>query len=127
VGADDGFKQEFEAAPRGRRGEVVTRHALAGHPSAVAAAKMSFEYLGGWLGAMAISHQAQRIDLSPGILSVPAMRQFCLEETGFLASFVDQGRPMFKDFVRGCTVRVCLRNPEHEGAIERAAELLRAI
>ena len=125
VGVGDNFKREFDEAPPGRRGEVVTRYALDGHPSAVAAAKMSFEYLGAWLGAMAISHQAQRIDLSPGILSDPAMRQFMLKETGFLASFEDQGRPLYKDFARMCMVRVCLRNPEHEGAVEQAAELLR--
>jgi glucokinase len=126
VGPGDDFRREFEASPRGRRGEVVTRFALLGHPSARAAAKMAFEYLGGWLGAMAISHQVRRIDVSPGILSDPAMRQFCLEETGFLASFQEQGRPMFQKFAADCTVRVCLRNPEHEGAVERAAELLRA-
>lgn len=126
VAHGDDFKREFDEAPAGRRAEVVTRYALKGHPTAAAAAKMAFEYLGGWLGAMAISHQALRIDLSPGILSDPAMRQFCLEETGFLASFEDQGRKLFRDFAHMCTLQVCLRNPEHEGAVERAAELLRA-
>jgi glucokinase len=127
VGPKDAFRRDFEGAPRGRQGEVVTAHALKGHPSAVAASKMAFEYLGGWLGAMAISHEAMRIDLSPGILSDPNMRAFVQEETGFLASFEDQGRPMFRDWARQCTVRVCLRNPELEGAVERAAELLRAV
>lgn len=126
VGSADDFKREFDEAPSGRRAEVVTRYALRGHPSAMAAARMAFEYLGGWLGGMAISHQATRVDLSPGILSDPAMRQFLLDETGFVASFEEQGRKMFKDFAHQCMVRVCLRNPEHEGAVERAAELLRA-
>ncbi|HUD11098.1 MAG TPA: glucokinase [Candidatus Saccharimonadia bacterium] len=119
------FAREYEETPHKKRGAVVTRFALAGDSVASAAAKQVFESLGSWLGAMAISHQVTRIDLSPGILSDEIMRHYCLKETGFTTAFEDQGRPMFKEVAQNCTVRVCRRNPEHEGAVERAAELLR--
>lgn len=124
VSATDPYATALRDHPAQRRGEIVTAFALRGHPSAKKAAQMAFTSLGSWLGAMAVSHQALRIDLSPGILADPEMREFCLHETNFLAAFVEQGRPMFREFVEDCTVRICLRNPEHEGAVERAAELL---
>jgi glucokinase len=125
-GLRDEFVAELESMPKLRRAEVVTKYALGGHRTAIAAVKLAFEALGSWLGAEAIAHQATRIDLSPGILSLPELREFVVKKTGFLKAFEDQGRPMFKEFAHRCTVRVCLRNPENEGALERAAELLRA-
>jgi glucokinase len=122
----DEFFQEFVATVPLRQAEVVTRYALTGHKVARESAAKVFEYLGSWLGAMAVSHQAVRIDLSPGILSLPELRKFCLEETRFLEAFEEQGRPMFSERLKQCTIRVCRRNPEPEGAVERAAELLRA-
>lgn len=122
----DPFVQEFEQTPVLRRAEVVTTYALKGHQSALMASRSAFAALGAWLGEMAIAHQVRRIDLSPGILSSPEMRKFVLEETDFLKAFEDQGRPMFRTVPASCTLRVCLRNPEREGAVERAAELLRA-
>ena len=120
----DPFYKQYHEAPDQRRGEIVTRFALEGHQAARQAAQMSFASLGSWLGGMAVAHQARRVDISPGILAHADMRQFCLEETDFLDAFVDQGRPMFSQAAAACTVRVATRNPEHEGAVERSAELL---
>jgi glucokinase len=123
--ATDPFVKELEATHVMKRAEVVTTYALKGHSTAETAMKLSFGAFGGWVGQMAITHQVTRIDLSPGILSIPELREYVLEKTGFLAAIEDQGRPMFVEHVKKCTLRVCLRNPESEGAVERAAGLLR--
>ena len=124
----DPFVQVFESVPEKQQGKVVTRFALeTDNQIARSATRLVFGNLGTFLGSHAVASVLQRIDVSCGILSNPDLRRFCIKESDFLYNFEHQGRELFSDMARGCTVRVCLHNPEHHGAVARATQLLQAI
>jgi glucokinase len=123
----DPLMDAFEHAPRKDRGKVVTRYALSGNPIALEACRLVFGILGNWLGSMAVSSQLKRIDISPGIFGNAELRELALRETNFLAAYLNQGRDQFSDDAKACTLRVCLENPEQNGAVLRAVDRLRAL
>jgi hypothetical protein len=122
--ASAAFRAAFWAAPIETSGETVDRYAMMGCEVAKLAARLVFELMGTWLGSIAVTHQAYRIDISDGILSKEPLRSWVLANTGFLAAFRNQGRPKFSEWAAKCTITVCLVHAEQYGAIARAAEML---